>query len=151
MNLSDLENIPAVKLIVDDIINDEEFKRRCELNFKQIFSDGKLDRDDIPLLINLVLTILQNHKKINVTKVDLKPVLMLLLGKLIDQFKGESKLDEQLILLLIEPQIDLLLMSVRVSNCKWGCCGSKPEKEEHIINKLKVNKTDKKRLESILP
>jgi hypothetical protein len=38
---------------------------------------------------------------------------------------------------------DLLLMSINVSKCPSSCCGSRPEKEENIVNKLKVNKVDK--------
>ena len=143
MNIKDLESNPVIKKIVEDIITDETFRRKCEINFKQIFADGKIDKDDIPLMVNLILNVYQNYTKIRVQNVDLKPVFMLLLSKLINQFKGESNLDEQLILLLVEPQVDLLLMSINVSKCPSSCCGSRPEKEENVVNKLKVNRVDK--------
>ena len=143
MNIKDLESNPVIKKIVEDIIADETFRRKCELNFKQIFADGKIDKDDIPLMVNLILNVYQNYTKIRVSNINLKPVFMLLLSKLINQFKGESNLDEQLILLLVEPQVDLLLMSINVSKCPSSCCGSRPEKEENVVNKLKVNKVDK--------
>ena len=117
MNIKDLESNPVIKKIVEDIITDETFRRKCELNFKQIFADGKIDKDDIPLMVNLILNVYQNYTKIRVSNINLKPVFMLLLSKLINQFKGESNLDEQLILLLVEPQVDLLLMSINVSKC----------------------------------
>ena len=143
MNIKDLESNPVIKKIVEDIIADETFRRKCELNFKQIFADGKIDKDDIPLMVNLILNVYQNYTKIRVSNINLKPVFMLLLSKLINQFKGESNLDEQLILLLVEPQVDLLLMSINVSKCPPSCCGSRPEKEENVVNKLKVNRVDK--------
>ena len=93
MNIKDLESNPVIKKIVEDIITDETFRRKCEVNFKQIFADGKIDKDDIPLMVNLILNVYQNYTKIRVQNVDLKPVFMLLLSKLINQFKGESNLD----------------------------------------------------------
>ena len=148
MNIQDLESNPVIKKIVEDIITDETFRRKCELNFKQIFADGKIDKDDIPLMVNLILNVYQNYTKIRVSNINLKPVFMLLLSKLINEFKGESELDEQLILLLVEPQVDLLLMTIKVSKCPSSCCGSRPEKEENIVNKLKVNKVDKIKIDT---
>ena len=120
MNIKDLESNPVIKKIVEDIIADETFRHKCETNFKQIFADGKIDKDDIPLMVNLILNVYQNYTKIRVQNVDLKPVFVkYLLSKLINTFKGESTLDEQLILLLVEPQVDLLLMSIHVSKCRF--------------------------------
>ena len=98
------------------IISDDNFKHKCEVNFKQIFSDGVIDKDDIPLIVNLILNIYQNYTKIRVSNVNLKPLFMLLLSKLINEFKGESTLDEQMILLLLEPQVDLLLLMLLFQN-----------------------------------
>ena len=154
MKIEQLENNEIVKQIVDDIISDKTFKDKCKLNFEQIFEDGKLDRDDIPLIINLILTLYQNHTKINISKIHLKPVFMLLISRLIEEFKGESELDQNLILLLIEPQIDLLLMSLNVNYSKWlrklCCCCDKPEdneeKETNVLQKMKLNKIEKQKM-----
>ena len=112
MNIKDLEKNDIVKALVNSIIADKTFKSKCEMNFKQIFDDGKVDKDDIPIIINLVLTIYNNHNKIKVSKKNMKPVFMLLISKLLIEFKGDIMLDESLILLMLEPQIDILLMSV---------------------------------------
>ena len=72
MRIEQLENNEIVKQIVNDIISDQTFKNKCKLNFEQIFEDGKIDKDDIPLIINLILTIYQNHTKINISKIHLK-------------------------------------------------------------------------------
>ena len=73
---------------------------------------------------------------------------MVLITQLLDEFKGDTKLDTQMIVLLIEPQIDLLLMSVQVSRCPSWLCGSKPRDEESVLNKMKVNKVDKEAKEA---
>lgn len=155
MRIEQLENNEIVKQIVNDIISDQTFKNKCKLNFEQIFEDGKIDKDDVPLIINLILTIYQNHTKINISKIHLKPVFMLLISRLIEEFKGESELDQNLILLLIEPQIDLLLMSLNVNCSKWFrklccCCFDKPEdkeeKETNVLKTMKLNKIEKQKM-----
>ena len=139
---------PTVRTLVDQILDDPEFKARCKKNFDLIFADKVVTKDDIPLIINLILTVYQNHTKIKIKKMDLKPVFMVLITQLLDEFKGDTKLDTQMIVLLIEPQIDLLLMSVQVSRCPSWLCGSKPRDEESVLNKMKVNKVDKDAIEA---
>ena len=155
MILETLEKNDEIRTLVNSIISDKVFKVKCKDNFNQIFDDKKVDKDDIPLIINLFLTVYNNQNKINVKKVQLKPVFMLLISRLLIEFQGEeSKLDTNLILLLIEPQIDLLLASIRLSNCKFPCCGSKPddEKESIIYQKMKLNKIEKQKVnERVIP
>ena len=147
MLIKDLEKNIVIKELVNTIIADKDFKKKCEFNFKKIFEDGKVDRDDIPLIINLFLVVYKNQSKIKISKKQLKPVFMLLISKLLVEFKGESDLDEEVILILIEPQIDLLLMSVQFEAGKFPfcCCPTKPddEKEENTVNKMKLNRLDK--------
>jgi hypothetical protein len=149
MLFKDLKNNPEIEKIVDLIINDENFLHKCEYNFQKIFEDGKIDNHDIPLIINLVLTIHNNYTKVKIKKQNLKQVLLLLITTLINKFKNDIMIDESLILNLLEPQIDLLLMSVSLKG-KMSCCGSKPnrkleEKEENLVNKIKLNKIEQKK------
>ena len=151
MDLDMIRSNTQIQSMVDSILTDETFKQQCSSYFKQIFADDVIDKDDIPIIINLVLTVIQNHRKIKLSNFNLKPVLVLLLITLINEFKGDSQLDENLLILLIEPQLDLLLMSLNVSSCKWCCCGSRPETQDNVVNKLKVNKIDKQKFTKILP
>ena len=156
MKIEELENNKIVKALVDSIISDKTFKDKCKINFDQICEDGKVDRDDIPLIINLILTVYQNHTKINISKVHLKPMFLLLITRLLDEFKGDAQLDSNLILLLIEPQIEILLMSVnlRCDNCPSWCCGKRPEdkaeRETNVLQKMKLNKIEKGRMSSVV-
>ena len=148
MNIKDLEKNDIVKALVNSIIADKTFKSKCEMNFKQIFDDGKVNKDDIPIIINLVLTIYNNHNKIKVSKKNMKPVFMLLISKLLVEFKGDIMLDESLILLMLEPQIDILLMSVATIG-KIKCpCASRPSQdaEDNVYHKMKINKIDKEKI-----
>ena len=151
MGIEELRNNKIAMDAVNLIISDKIFLNTCEMNFNKIFEDGKIDGDDIPLIINLVLTIYKNHTKIKISKDKLKDVFMLLIMTLVDKFKGESPIDTDTIMMLLEPQIDLLFMSVKLP--KMSCCGSKPvEDEANVVNKLKLNKLDKtKKKEKLIP
>ena len=78
MILEELKNNTVIQDAVKSIIDDKIFLNKCEMNFKKIFEDGKIDGDDIPLIINLVLTIYKNHTKIKIEKKNLKGVFLLL-------------------------------------------------------------------------
>jgi len=149
MKIKDLEKNNIVKTLVNSIIADETFKNKCEMNFKQIFEDDKVDNDDIPIIINLILTIYNNHNKVKVSKANMKPVFMLLISKLLMEFKGDTILDESLILLMLEPQIDILLMSVStIGRIRFPCCASRPshDTEDNIYTKMKINKINKEKV-----
>ena len=153
MNIIELKNNKLIADTVKLIIDDKAFLDTCEINFNKIFEDGKIDGDDIPLIINLVLIIYKNHTKININKNNMKGVFMLLIVTLIDKFKGESLIDDAMIMMLLEPQIDLLFMSVNLPKMKCPFCSSRPvEDEVNVVNKLKLNKLDIiKKKEQIIP
>ena len=65
MILEELKNNNVIQETVNKIIEDKIFLNKCELNFKKIFEDGKIDNDDIPLIINLVLTNVSSSQKKN--------------------------------------------------------------------------------------
>lgn len=144
MLLSELKENKQVCDAVKSIVSDKVFLKKCELNFHKIFEDGKVDGDDIPLLINLVLMLYKNNHKIKIKKDLLKDVFLLLICDLLDRFKGDNQIDADIILMLLEPQIDLLFMSVNLPKC--GCCSSRPPKDEEVnmMNKIKLSKLESK-------
>ena len=149
MILKDLEKNEPIKEIVNTIITDDDFKLKCKDYLEAIFEDGNVDKDDIPLLINVVLIIMNNYQKVKVTPKQMKPVFMLLIAKLLDNFKGNVMIDETLILNMLEPQLDILLMSMNgLKKIKFSCCASRPNEEhnEHMLNKIKLNKLEKEKL-----
>lgn len=138
MNLEMIKKDNAIKSIVDSIMGDENFYIVCENGFKDIYEDGVIDEKDIPMIINLLLTAYVNHSKIKITNKHKKKVLMLLVYTLINKFQVNDKINNDSIMLLIEPHIDLILLSVNLPKCKW--CSSKPPDEEKVINGIKLNR-----------
>ena len=134
-NKQDLHKSDAVKSIVSDKV-----LKNVNLIFTKYLKMEKVDGDDIPLIINLVLMLYKNSHKIKIKKDLLKedgkvdgddiPLIScytrIVICDLLDRFKGDNQIDADVILMLLEPQIDLLLASVNLPKC--GCCGSRPPK-----------------------
>ena len=151
MNLQTLENDEIIKEIVTTIIGDELFYNTCQKNLKDIFEDNEVNNEDIPNIINILLSAYVNYNKINFNKKNTKKVLILLLYRLINEFQTNKNINNEQLLLLIEPQIDLLLFNINMSKCKW--CSSRPPDEETVLNRVKLNNINKQKLkaENILP
>ena len=139
MNIDNLKKDANIKSIVDSIMNNTTFTDKCEKSFKEIYSDGKLDQNDIPMIINLLMTIYVNTNNINIKNEHLKNVLLLMVISLLEKYNKDTTLDSNLLLQLIEPHIDLLLLNINVSKCKW--CSSRPNIEDNdIVNNIKLKK-----------
>jgi hypothetical protein len=147
MNIETLKQDPFIQELVEKIMSNDQFLSKCESNFKLIFDDGKIDGDDIPIIINLILSIYNNYNKIRIKPAKMKQVFMLLISKLLNKFKGDIEIDETLILMMLEPQIDLLFTSINISK-KFSCCSSKPnpEAEEAKLTKIRLHKLEKEKL-----
>lgn len=151
MNLQTLENDETIKDIVTSIMGDKLFYDTCQKNLKEIFEDNEINNEDIPNIINILLSAYVNYNKVNFNKKNTKKVLMLLLYKLINEFQTNKNINNEQLLLLIEPQIDLLLLNINISKCKW--CSSRPLDEESVLNRVKLNNINKNKLKpvNILP
>jgi len=146
MNLQTLENDEIIKEIVTSIMGDKLFYDTCQKNLKEIFEDNEINNEDIPNIINILLSAYMNYNKVNFSKKNRKKVLMLLLYKLINEFQTNKTINNEQLLLLIEPQIDLLLFNINMSKCKW--CSSRPPDEEVVLNRVKLNNINKHKLKA---
>lgn len=140
MNLEVLKNNDTIKKIVNDIINNKDFSDKCEESFKEIYRDNKLDEKDIPLLINLLMTVYLNYNNIKIGKKHIKRVLILLIITLIEKYQDCKTINNELLIQLIEPQIDLLLFNFNIPKCKF--CSSRPIDEDKLINNIKYIKNN---------
>jgi len=138
MEMEMIKKHNTIKTIVDSIMADKNFYKVCEEGFKDIYEDGVIDEKDIPMIINLLLTAYVTHSKIKITKKHKKQVLILLVHTLIETFQVNNTINTDIIMLLIEPQIDLILLSIDLPKCKW--CSSRPIDEGKVINNIKLNR-----------
>jgi hypothetical protein len=153
MYISTLEQNETVRDLVTGILSDKTFKSTCELYFWEIFEDGKIDSDEIPLLVNLFMTIYNDYNKLYVSKDNLKSVCMLFIARLLTELNTGPAYNEPLLLLQLESHIDVLLMTVNVVRYAFPCCGSKPQgiddKERTLYKKLKLTKIEGRRLHNL--
>jgi len=138
MEMEMIKKHNTIKTIVDSIMADKNFYKVCEEGFKDIYEDGVIDEKDIPMIINLLLTAYVTHSKIKITKKHKKQVLILLVHTLIETFQVNNTINTDIIMLLIEPQIDLILLNIDLPKCKW--CSSRPIDEGKVINNIKLNR-----------
>jgi len=138
MEMEMIKKHNTIKTIVDSIMADKNFYKVCEEGFKDIYEDGVIDEKDIPMIINLLLTAYVTHSKIKITKKHKKQVLILLVHTLIETFRVNNTINTDIIMLLIEPQIDLILLNIDLPKCKW--CSSRPIDEGKVINNIKLNR-----------
>lgn len=159
MYISTLEQNETVRDLVTGILSDKTFKSTCELYFWEIFEDGKIDSDEIPLLVNLFMTIYNDYNKLYVSKDNLKSVCMLFIARLLTELNTGPTYNEPLLLLQLESHIDILLMTVNVARYAFPCCGSKPrgsskprgmdDRGRTMYQKLKLTKIEGRRLYDI--
>lgn len=136
-----------IESIVSDILNNKSFSDSCKSIFEEIYKDKKLDSDDIPQLIQLILIVYNNKNNIKVNKKNTKRVLMLLIFKLIEIYIPDTnnKIENYQLVLLIEPQIDLILF--RLDDCNFNCCCYKSKNKQEEDTKsiiVKIKKTENK-------
>ena len=133
MDIESIKKNELISKIVQKIIDDPKIYSKLKSNIELIFEDNKIDVKDIPYLIN-ILTNLYKFNNIKIKKKNIKGVFILLLLKLNEELDLIENIDE--LLVIVDPQIDLLLYSL--SKCNICCC-CKP-KDEDEINRLKINK-----------
>jgi len=118
-----------VNSIVQNIVKDPIFYEKLKLMINRIFNNKKINNADTPFLIHTLIIIYNHQKNIKIERKYIKQVFLLLLKILNDDIEFTDGIDE--LIKYIDPQIDLLLMSLSDSKCR-GCCGSKPTGADEI-------------------
>ena len=140
ININELRENKLIKDIVKTILDNDNFYKSCENSIKKILADNKINEKDIPIILGLIVSIFNNSKLISIDKKDIKEVFILLFIELIEKLKLNDSIDTDNILLFLEPQIDLLLISIE-SNVNIGCfkklccCCNFSKKNNEIIKR----------------
>ena len=133
MNIINLRENKLISNIVKSILDNDEFYNNCEQSIKKILADNKINEKDIPVILNLLITVYNQYNTIKFDKKDLREILILLFIELLEKFNFIENLNIDSIIELLEPQIDLLLVSVNINQsftdklfC-FSCCSNKPK------------------------
>lgn len=120
ININELKKNKLISDIVKTILDNDNFYSSCEDSIKKILADNKINEKDIPIILGLIVKVYNNYKLISIDKKDIKEVFILLFIELIEKLNLDDSLDKENIILFLEPQIDLLLISIE-TNVDIGC------------------------------
>lgn len=109
--------------ISDKIINDPKFRNSLVNSLKVITSDGKIDQNDIPEMIIMVIDIYNNMGKFKLTSDDFVIVMSDVVSKILDEYKLIDSSQKDNINKLINTALKLAVIQVKFvkTNCKWNC------------------------------
>jgi hypothetical protein len=126
LNQSDLDNLK--KLISENHFM-KSYVKIFQDSFSKIFEDGKINNDDIPLIINLVKNIVIEVNKSNqnnsaIVKINVSTILTLVkfLMITISSFIFEKKPEIVNTILSIFYLVELTLIPISGNSFSWKCC-----------------------------
>lgn len=106
-------NDPTINKIAKEILQNDQFREDCKKNITEILKDGKLDTDDTPFIISLVVDIYNNYSEFEVDEKKLggvfKIIIMSLLGEM-DLLTADNK---DIIDKLVSSSLKLLFTQVK--------------------------------------
>jgi hypothetical protein len=131
MNIEELKNNTLVSNIVKTILDNDNYYKNCEESMRKIYADNKIDSNDIPIILNLLVSTYNNYSTFSIDKKDIKEVLILIFIEMIERLEWTYNINLEETINLLSPQIDLLLITINtntecIEKCKrFFCCASK--------------------------
>ena len=115
--------------IVKTILDNEKFYNKFKSYLEEIYSDNKLDQNDIPIILNLLVITYNAYPTIKIDRKDIKEVFILLFVEMIEKIGWKDRINLDSAIELLSPQIDLLLISINTNISSFCCCSSKSGQE----------------------
>ena len=114
--MAELLHIAARKLIDDPI-----FMKIVETKLNSIMKDGKIDKNDIPDIIVLVVYCTNNLKKFNLSYNELGEVLEETINYLLNHFDVIPENAQEDFRVMTHTMIDLVMLQPKVKGCLLSC------------------------------
>ena len=106
-------NDPLVNKIANEILQNEEFKNDCKDNIASILKDGKLDSDDTPFIIALVVDIYNNYTEFEITEKKLAGVFNVIIMSLLEEMDLLTTDNKEVVDKLVKSSLKLLFTQVK--------------------------------------
>ena len=114
--MAELLHIAARKLIDDPI-----FMKIVETKLNSIMKDGKIDKNDIPDIIVLVVYCTNNLKKFKLSYNELGEVLEETINYLLNHFDVIPENAQEDFRVMTHTMIDLVMLQPKVTGCLLSC------------------------------
>lgn len=114
-------NQKIVEKIVKELLDDDEFIYECRKEIEEIFTDKKIDIDDIPDILSLIIIVSQKYYLFfNITNEDIYEIFSILIIEILKRFKILQK-DDPKINKLIQSSLKLIVLHVNIKKKKCFC------------------------------
>ena len=106
-----------IKIVTNKLIDDMDFMRSIENKLKEITKDGKINKNDIPHIMVIIVKCTNNLKSFNLSYNELFEILEEVVLFLLNHFKviSESELND--IKPMIHSCVELTMLQPNVQNC----------------------------------
>ncbi len=103
--------------VTQKIIDDPVFMKIIETKLNSIMTDGKIDKKDIPDIMELILYCTNNLKKLKLTYKELSEVLEELIMYLLDHFKVIPDEQRYEFISMTKTIVNLVMFQPKVKSC----------------------------------
>lgn len=116
-------NQKIIEKIIIELLDDDAFVYECRKKIEEIFSDHKIQIDDIPEILSLIIIVSQKYYLfIDITEEDIYEIFSILIIQLFKKFKILQDDNEPKINRVIQSSLQLLVFQVKVKKSKFSCC-----------------------------
>ena len=115
-------NDQLVNKIANEILLNEKFKNDCKNNIASILKDGKLDSDDTPFIISLVVDIYNNYTEFEITEDKLAGVFNVIIMSLLEEMKLLTPDNKEVVDKLVKSSLKLLFTQVKQRKLMQKIC-----------------------------
>jgi hypothetical protein len=113
------QNIDSV---IDLLIKNENFKGKIEEHLINVMKDHKLDTNDIPELILMVMTLYNNISTVKLAYSDIPSFINLIIKRILKEKNLIPEENEDIFFKLLETTINLVMLKPKVKKCLISCC-----------------------------
>ena len=116
-------NQKIIEKIIQELLDDDAFVYECRKEIEDIFEDQKIDIDDIPEILSLIIIISQKYYLfMNITDDDIYEIFSILIIELFKKFNIlQEENDNPKINKILQSSLKLLVYHVKIKKSKWSC------------------------------
>ena len=115
-------NQKIIEKIIEELLDDDAFVYECRKEIEDIFEDQKIDIEDIPEILSLIIIISQKYYLfMNITDDDIYEIFSILIIELFKKFNIlQEKDDNPKINKVIQSSLKLLVYHVKIKKSKFS-------------------------------
>ena len=106
-----------IKIVTNMLIDDKDFMTTIETKLKEVMKDGKINKNDIPHIMVIIVKCTNSLKTFNLTYNELFEILEEVVLFILNHFNVISESDLNEIKPMIHSCVELIMLQPNVTNC----------------------------------